>query len=143
MRKGESSMTQSESSLNLLRHESQELHRNVAGLFSDGRANAKFDFDKLQSKANKLGTSLKLSAETEQGAIKAMMHRAGAKLESARSGATESVHASTQVVDEAMDHAKAAMLDDMAAATRSLSEAVAARRTGRLTSQTATSKVSS
>ena len=75
---------------------------------------------------------------TQQGAVKARMHEAGTKLEASRSKMGNGVHESTEAAKGKLDQARAKLLDGMTSATRSLSEAVAAKRTGALASQTAT-----
>ena len=132
---------QADISLAALRSESQKLHHNIAGLFSEGLANAKADLEKFQAEAHKLGENLKLRAEIEQGAIKARMHEAGVKLKAERMKVNDNVAASVEATQRKMDRAKVKLLDDMTAATRSLSEAVAARRNSAATSISTTKKV--
>lgn len=134
-------MTQADVSLAALRSQSQELHRNIAGLFSDGMANANAEFDKFQDQARKFGEALTLRAETEKGAIKARMHEAGARLEAERLKVTDSVVASVEATKANMEKAKVKLLDDMTSATRSLSEAVAAQRNGAATKPSISKKV--
>ena len=136
-------MSQADISLAALRSQSQELHRNIAGLFSDGMANANAEFDKFQDQARKFGEALTLRAETEQGAIKARMHEAGLKLEAERLKVSEGVTASLEATKANMEKAKVKLLDDMTAATRSLSEAVAAQRNGAARSAKTSKKVQS
>ena len=136
-------MSQADVSLAALRSQSQELHRNIAGLFSDGMANANAEFDKFQDQARKFGEALTLRAETEQGAIKARMHEAGVKLEAERLKVNEGVAASVEATKANMEKAKIKLLDDMTAATRSLSEAVAAQRNGAARSAKTSKKVQS
>ena len=68
-------MTPSEKSLDALRIQAQELHRNVVALENQDKASTKADLEKLQSKARALGESLKARAETEKGAVKMRVSR--------------------------------------------------------------------
>jgi hypothetical protein len=131
-------MHNSEDSLKALRAESQELYRNIVALFSDGKANAEAELEKMQAKVREFGETLKQRAATEQGAIKARMNEAGAILDAERSKINESVNASVEAGMQKMDQAKSRLLDGMTAATRSLSEAVAAQRTGAIPPNTPT-----
>ena len=134
-------MTQADISLAALRSESQKLHHNIAGLFSEGLANAKADLEKFQAEARKLGENLKLRAKIEQGAIKARMHEAGVKLEAERLKVNDNVAASVEATQKKMEGAKVKLLRDITAATRSLSEAIAARRNSVATSTSTTKMV--
>ena len=122
-------MTPSEKSLDALRLQAQELHRNVVALENQDMASTKADLEKLQSKARALGESLKARAETEKGAVKARMHEAGVKLSAERAKVDESIHETADAIKGKVEHAKAKLLDGMTSAVRSLSEAVAAKRT--------------
>ena len=105
--------------------------------------NANAEFDKFQDQARKFGEALTLRAETERGAIKARMHEAGVKLEAERLKVNEGVAASVEATKANMEKAKVKLLDDMTAATRSLSEAVAAQRNGAARSAKTSKKVQS
>ena len=112
-----------------MRIQAQELHRNVVALETQDKASTKADLEKLQSKARALGGSLKARADTEKGAVKARMHEAGVKLSAERAKMGESIHETADAIKGKVEHAKAKLLDGITSAVRSLSEAVAAKRT--------------
>lgn len=131
-------MTPSEKSIEALRSEAQELHRNVVALENEDKASTKADLEKLRTKAINLGESLKLRAETEKGAVKARTHEAGVKLAAVRSKVDDSVRETADVIKDKVERAKLKLLDGMTSAVRSLSQAVAAKRTSEIASSAAT-----
>jgi hypothetical protein len=120
--------TSDKASLAALRSEAQELHRNIVALGNDSKASSKLELEKLQTHAKKFGEMLKLRAGSEKDAIKATMHEAGTKLVAVRSKIEDGAHESVEAVKEKFEQAKVRLLDSMTAATRSLSDAVAAQR---------------
>lgn len=136
-------MTKTKDSLNALRTESQNLQSNIAGLFSDGKADAKAELEKFQTDAKQLGAKLKLRAATEQGAIQARMHEAAEKLEAQRTKLNDKAGASVDATTATLEQAKVKLLDAITAATRSISEAVADQRTNTTQTTAKTGKVKS
>ena len=129
-------MTPSEKSIEVLRSEAQELHRNIVALEKEDKASTRADLDQLQTKARDLGELLKRLAEKETGAVKAKMHEAGMKLAVAREKVETSVHETADILKSKAEHAKATLLEGMTSAVRSLSEAVAAKRESEIAAST-------
>ena len=118
-------MTKPQTTLELARHDAQELHKKISGDIAKAEQATWADVKAVQADINALGARMKTLAEDQADAVKAGIKAAITKMDAAG----KLVEDKAVAAKDGVKQANAAMLDSAHRAATSLSAAVAAART--------------
>ncbi len=118
-------MTKPQTTLELARHDAQELHKKINGNIAKAEQATWADVKAVQADINALGTKMKTLAEDQADSVKSGIKAAITKMDAAG----KLVEDKAVAAKDGVKHANAAMLDSAHRAATSLSAAVAAART--------------
>jgi hypothetical protein len=118
-------MTKPQTTLEVARHDAQELHKKISGNIASADHATWAEVKAVQADVIALGARMKTLAEDQADAVKSGIKAAITKLEAAGNLVEDKAIAAK----DGVKHANAAMLDSAHRATTSLSAAIAAART--------------
>lgn len=118
-------MTKPQTTLELARHDAQELHKKISGNIAKAEQATWADVKAVQADINALGARMKTLAEDQADAVKSGLKAAVTKMDAAG----KLVEDKAVAAKDGVKHANTAMLDSAHRAATSLSAAVAAART--------------
>jgi hypothetical protein len=114
-------MSDTRTSLDIVRKAAQDLHRKASANIANLQSSTAADLKAVQDEAHKLAASLKTAAGTQSDAIKAKLHEAVASLEAAE----VKVKASANAGKDHIKQANTALIEGAHTAAARISSAVA------------------